>query len=127
MTFGASRSFGQPPRPGPHADNSDRPAAAPAQESPEDDGFLPAHIDRTPLSEAPRRITLPELSAETAIRGGIFLALGIFAAGLLTWAFHLLAPPEWHYLSPGLLDRLQNNLLVATLSALVFAAARRYL
>lgn len=96
-----------------------------------DDGFLPGAMRADPLEDAaPARP-----AAEAPVRDHVLLALkamtwlvfAIFAWAFLSWSWHFLAPGDWHYLAPSQIDKLQNILLVAIISAVVTIATRRIL
>jgi hypothetical protein len=97
----------------------------------EDDGFLAGALPADPLDEAPPA----HRAAEAPVRDHVLLALkslvwivfALFAWAMLSWSWHFLAPGAWHYLAPSQIDKLQNILLVAIISAGVTIATRRVL
>ena len=57
----------------------------------------------------------------------IWLAIGIVAVMLLTWAYHFVTPECIHYLNPNQFDKLENVLFSAALAALVSDYAKKML
>ena len=97
----------------------------------EDDGFLPGTIPADPLDEASpahRALDAPVGDhVQLALKALVWIVFALFAWAMLSWSWHFLAPGAWHYLAPSQIDKLQNILLVAIISAGVTIAARRVL